>query len=75
MRLPDGRMPGCAEYGDQGGMALINCHGGLTSRLDIRSCDAVACGRVRVISPGRPGVGLSHRKPGRTRDWQRGRRS
>ena len=71
VRLADGRLLGYAEYGDPGGQALISCHGGLTSRLDIRGCDTAArAAGVRVISPDRPGVGLSSRQPGRSLlDW------
>lgn len=71
VRLPDGRVLGYAEYGDPGGEVLVSCHGGLTCRLDIRGCDAAArAAGVRVISPDRPGVGLSSRSPGRSLlDW------
>jgi len=70
-RLPDGRVLGYAEYGDPGGVVVINCHGGLSSRLDIRGCDAAARATgMRVISPDRPGVGRSPRQPGRSLlDW------
>ncbi len=69
--LPDGRVLGYAEYGDPAGAVLISCHGGLSSRLDIRGCDAAArAAGVRVIAPDRPGVGLSARQPGRSLlDW------
>lgn len=71
VRLPGGRVLGYAEYGDPRGAVLISCHGGLSSRLDIRGCDAAArAAGVRVISPDRPGVGLSPRQPGRSLlDW------
>lgn len=73
VRLPDGRVLGYAEFGDPGGFALVNCHGGLTSRLDIAGCDAAArAAGVRVISPDRPGVGISDRQPDRSLlDWPR----
>lgn len=71
VRLPDGRSLGYAEFGDPAGFAVLNCHGGLTSRLDIAGCDTAArAAGVRVISPDRPGVGLSDRQPGRSLlDW------
>jgi pimeloyl-ACP methyl ester carboxylesterase len=71
VRLPDGRTLGYAEFGDPDGFTILNCHGGLTSRLDIADCDeaALAAG-VRIISPDRPGIGLSDREPGRSLlDW------
>lgn len=71
VRLPDGRRLGYAELGDPGGPVLLNCHGGLTSRLDIARCDQTARqAGIRVISPDRPGVGTSDRRPGRSLlDW------
>lgn len=73
VQLPDGRSLGYSEFGDPDGDALINCHGGLTSRLDIAGCDAAArAAGVRVISPDRPGVGISDRQPDRSLlDWPR----
>jgi pimeloyl-ACP methyl ester carboxylesterase len=73
LHLQDGRVLGYAEYGDPGGVPVVSCHGGLTSRLDIRSCDTLARALgVRVISPDRPGIGCSDRKPDRTLlDWPR----
>jgi len=69
--LPDGRSLGYTEFGDPDGFTILNCHGGLTSRLDIADCDEAArAGGVRVISPDRPGIGLSDRAPGRSlSDW------
>ncbi|HZD65041.1 MAG TPA: alpha/beta hydrolase [Acidimicrobiales bacterium] len=71
IRLPDGRFLGYAEYGDPAGSPLINCHGGLTCRLDIEPADGPASrSRVRIVSPDRPGVGLSSRRRGRRiGDW------
>lgn len=71
VRLPGGRSLGYAEFGDPDGFTILNCHGGLTSRLDIGDCDEAArASGVRVISPDRPGVGLSDRVPGRSLlDW------
>ena len=71
VELADGRKLAYSEYGDPAGTPVINCHGGLTSRRDIESCedDARAAG-VRVISPDRPGIGRSDAKPGRALlDW------
>ena len=71
MRLMDGRSLGYTEFGDPSGAPLINCHGGLSSGLDIRGVEPVARELgVRVISPDRPGIGRSDRRPGRTLlDW------
>ncbi len=67
IRLPDGRHLGYAEYGDPAGWPLLNCHGGLTGRLDVESADGAARQvGVRIVSPDRPGIGLSDRQPGRT---------
>lgn len=60
-----------AQYGIAEGFPIVNAHGGLACRLDVAAADAVAaaCG-VRLISPDRPGVGLSDPQPGRTvADW------
>ncbi|MGE5696177.1 MAG: alpha/beta fold hydrolase [Candidatus Sericytochromatia bacterium] len=69
--LRDGRRLGFAEYGDPAGFAVLNCHGGLACRLDVAWADGVARrGAIRLISPDRPGVGLSDTQPGRTvLDW------
>lgn len=69
--LPDGRKLAWTEFGDEGGVPVINCHGGLTSRLDVGRCDAVArTSGIRLISPDRPGIGRSERRRGRTLlDW------
>ncbi len=69
--LPDGRRLAYEEYGDPSGAPVVNCHGGLTSRLDVGRCADVA-GRagIRLISPDRPGIGRSDPKPDRTLlDW------
>lgn len=69
--LPDHRRLAYDEYGDPAGVPVINCHGGLTSRLDVERCAEVAAhAGVRLISPDRPGIGRSDPKPGRTLiDW------
>lgn len=62
---------GFAELGARDGFPVVNAHGGLACRLDVASAAPVAgeCG-IRLISPDRPGVGLSDPKPGRTvLDW------
>lgn len=71
IRLPGGRRLAYSEYGEPTGPAIVNCHGGLTSRLDIGRCEPAAReAGVRVISPDRPGVGRSDRAPGRRLlDW------
>jgi pimeloyl-ACP methyl ester carboxylesterase len=67
VRLPDGRVLAYEEYGIASGFPVLSCHGGLSSRLDAAPAHeaAVAMG-VRLISPDRPGMGLS--------TYQRGRR-
>lgn len=63
--LRDGRRLGYAIYGDTDGFPVLNCHGGLVCRLDTCAADADARALgVCVISPDRPGVGLSDRLPG-----------
>lgn len=65
VHLPDGRRLGFATYGDAAGAPVISCHGGLVSRSDSAVADdtARALG-LRIISPDRPGVGLTDRMPG-----------
>ena len=65
--LPDGRELAYEEYGDPAGFPVLSFHGGLSSRLDAAPAHpaAVAAG-VRLVSPDRPGIGLS--------TYQRGRR-
>jgi pimeloyl-ACP methyl ester carboxylesterase len=71
VRLEDGRSVGYAEFGDPDGVPVVNAHGGLACRLDVAAADSVATETgIRLISPDRPGVGLSDPKPGRTvLDW------
>jgi pimeloyl-ACP methyl ester carboxylesterase len=71
VRLPDGRVLAYEEYGIASGYPVLSCHGGLSSRLDAAPAHeaAVAAG-VRLISPDRPGMGLSTYQPGRRLvDW------
>jgi pimeloyl-ACP methyl ester carboxylesterase len=72
-RLADGRSLAFDEFGDPHGVPVVNCHGGLTSRLDAQRCHQTAADAgVRVISPDRPGIGRSDAAPGRTLlDWPR----
>lgn len=69
--LPDGRSLGYVEYGDPNGTPVVNCHGGLTGRLDIEPAAETARQLgVRILSPDRPGIGRSTRLRGRTiGDW------
>ncbi|QCQ93845.1 alpha/beta fold hydrolase [Rhodococcus sp. SGAir0479] len=71
IRLRDGRSMGFADYGPADGFVVINAHGGLSCRLDIRAAAPVAeAAGIRLISPDRPGIGLSDPSPGRTvLDW------
>src|SRR6185436_3673260 len=65
---------GYAAFGDPDGEVIVNCHGGLVSRNDVEpnAADARDLG-VCVISPDRPGVGLSDRAPGHGQlDWVTG---
>jgi pimeloyl-ACP methyl ester carboxylesterase len=71
IRLPDGRMLGYAEYGARRGVAIISCHGAMSSRLDVAFAAPLCAERhVRLLAPDRPGIGLSDPRPGRTMlDW------
>ncbi|MDI9953922.1 alpha/beta hydrolase [Rhodococcus sp. IEGM 1305] len=73
IRLRDGRLMGFAEYGDPGGFTVVNAHGGLAGRLDVAPADRSARDAgIRLLSPDRPGIGLSDPQPGRTvLDWAR----
>jgi pimeloyl-ACP methyl ester carboxylesterase len=66
LKLSDGRRLGWTDYGDPDGVVVINCHGGLQCRHDVASADATAKEMsVRLVSPDRPGIGLSDRRRGR----------
>jgi pimeloyl-ACP methyl ester carboxylesterase len=73
VRLRDGRRLSYAQYGDPGGFAILNAHGGLACRLDVAgAAPAAELCKVRLVSPDRPGVGRSDPQPGRTiLDWTR----
>lgn len=70
-KLKDGRNLGYAEYGDRHGTPLFFFHGWPSSRLQAKVLDKEAKKRnIRVISPDRPGYGLSDFAPKRTLlDW------
>lgn len=69
--LPDGRVLAYEDYGDPGGFPVLSFHGGLSSRLDAEHAhDAAVASGVRLVSPDRPGIGLSTFQPGRRLlDW------
>src|ERR1700690_4235043 len=71
LRLGDGRRVTYSEFGDPDGTRVLSCHGGLVCRFDVEpSAAAFHDRRARVISPDRPGVGGSDRRPGHsTADW------
>lgn len=60
IKLSDGRDLGYAEYGDSLGYPVFYFHGGQESRLSSKFMDSTANKlSIRIISPDRPGVGLS----------------
>lgn len=68
-RLADGRTLGFAQYGDPAAPPVLYFHGYPSSRLE---AGLIPIPGVRLISPDRPGYGLSDPKPGRTLlDWAR----
>ncbi len=71
MSLADGRALGWSELGDPDGFPVLNNHGGLLCRLDVEPVHGAAREMgVRIVSPDRPGIATSDRKPGRdTLDW------
>jgi pimeloyl-ACP methyl ester carboxylesterase len=70
-RLPDGRALGYAQFGRPDGFVVVNAHGGLVGRFDVAAAaPAAQLTGIRLISPDRPGIGLSDPQPGRTiLDW------
>ncbi len=57
-RLRDGRDIGYAQYGDPDGFPVVNAHGGLACRLDVKAAAVIAdAAGIRLISPDRPGIG------------------
>jgi pimeloyl-ACP methyl ester carboxylesterase len=71
IRLRDGRQLAFAEWGDPGGRPVIHHHGTPGSRLEHEGAPEVYReAGVRVITPDRPGYGLSDPLRGRTLiDW------
>ncbi len=71
VRLRDGRRLGYAQFGDPDGFVVVNAHGGLACRLDVSAAATVARqAGIRLVSPDRPGIGLSDPLAGRTiLDW------
>jgi pimeloyl-ACP methyl ester carboxylesterase len=73
VRLRDGRRIGYAQFGDPDGFVVVSAHGGMACRRDVAAAASVAKQMgIRLISPDRPGVGLSDPQPGRTvANWAR----
>ena len=71
VNLPDGRVLAYEEYGDPTGFPVLSFHGGLSSRLDAAPAhEAAVAKHVRLVSPDRPGMGLSTYQEGRRlTDW------
>ncbi len=71
LTLPDGRELAYEQYGDPSGFPVFSFHGGLSSRLDAAPAnDAAVTKHVRLISPDRPGMGLStFQEDRRLVDW------
>jgi pimeloyl-ACP methyl ester carboxylesterase len=66
LRLRDGRQLAYTEWGDQGGAPVIFHHGTPGSRLDHEAAQSLYRSlKLRVITPDRPGYGLSDNKPRR----------
>lgn len=73
MMLTDGRKLGFRELGDPNGKALFFFHGTPGSRLGVSEIDPIAqLPGIRLITPERPGYGLSTPMPHRVLlDWAR----
>jgi len=71
VRLRDGRVLAYEEYGISTGFPVLSFHGGLSSRLDAAPAHEAAVAKgIRLISPDRPGMGLSTYQHGRRlTDW------
>lgn len=66
VKLPDGRHLAYTDYGDPEGYPLIFCHGIPGCRLEGRYFDEMAKEwGFRIITPDRPGIGLSQPDPDR----------
>ncbi len=65
--LPDGRVLGCADYGDPHGLPVLGLHGTPGSRLMFQIADPIARDLgIRLLAPERPGFGISSYHRGRT---------
>lgn len=65
VKLPDGRNLGYADYGDPLGKPIFYFHGWPSSRLEGMTFHAAGLKLgARIISPDRPGLGLSDFKKG-----------
>lgn len=71
IKLRDGRTLAFAEWGDPRGRPIVHHHGVPGCRLEHEaSAEVYRAAGVRVITPDRPGYGLSDPRPGRTLlDW------
>lgn len=71
VNLADGRHLAYEEYGIATGFPVLSFHGGLSSRLDAAPAHEAAVAKgIRLISPDRPGMGLSTYQHGRRlTDW------
>ena len=69
--LQDGRQLGYSELGDQNGYPIFYFHGGNGSRLEAQWFrKSIEAQSIRLISPDRPGFGLSDFQANRTfSDW------
>jgi pimeloyl-ACP methyl ester carboxylesterase len=69
--LADGRLLAYEEYGIASGFPVLSFHGGLSSRLDAAPAHEAAVAKgIRLVSPDRPGMGLSTYQQGRRlTDW------
>ncbi|KAL4916147.1 Alpha/Beta hydrolase protein [Aspergillus aurantiobrunneus] len=66
LALHDGRILGYAEYGNPAGFPLLYFHGFPSSRIEGAAFDDIARRRnLRIVSPDRPGYGLSTFQPKR----------
>lgn len=60
IKLLDGRILGYAQYGDSLGYSIFCFHGGQESRLSSMFMGSTAKKlNIRIISPDRPGIGIS----------------
>lgn len=67
IKLKDGRKLGYTEFGDPNGRPVFFLHGWPSCRLHAENiADMAEKKKVRIISPDRPGIGLSDFKPKRS---------